>query len=75
MQERVEEKYYSNKTIKVGGKVKVKKPAKWYDGESIDVWVYGYIFDVIEVKGDRVVIGIGNAVTGDIDKDNLKVVK
>ena len=75
VQARVEEKYYSNKKIKAGDKVKVMKPAKWYNGESIDLWVYGYTFDVIEVKGDRIVIGMGNAVTGAIDKDNLKVVK
>lgn len=76
VQARVEEKYYSNKTkIKVGDNVKVKKGAKWYNGESIDPWVFAYIFDVIEVKGERVVIGTGNDVTGAIDKDNLKVVK
>lgn len=76
VQARVNEKYYSNEqNIKVGDKVKVKSGAKWYNGETIDLWVFGYTFDVIEVKGDRVVIGIINAVTGAIDKDNLIVVK
>lgn len=75
VQARVEEKYYSNKPkIKVGDKVTVLKPAKWYDGESIDAWVFGPYFDVLEVKGDRVVIGIVDTVTGAIDVKNIRKV-
>lgn len=59
-------------TLKVGDKAKVVKGAKWYGGESIDAWVFKDTFDVIEVAGDRIVIGKGKAVTGAINKKNLK---
>ena len=62
----------TTKTFKVGDKVKVDKGAKWYKGESIDAWVFKDTFDVIEVADDRIVIGKGKAVTGAINKKNLK---
>lgn len=58
-------------SIKVGDKVKVKKGAKWYDGKSIASFVFNETYDVIEVSGNRVVIGKGKAVTGAIDKKYL----
>lgn len=59
------------KTIKVGSKVKVKKGAKTYTGGNLASFVYNNVYDVLEIKGDRVVIGIGKAVTAAIHKDNL----
>lgn len=57
--------------IKKGNKVKVKKGAKTYTGGSLASFVYSTVYDVIEVSGDRVVIGKGNAVTAAVHKDNL----
>lgn len=59
------------KTIKVGGKVKVTK-AVTYDGQPFTTYYDHY--DVIEVNGDRVVIGIGKTVTAAVKKSNLKAV-
>lgn len=61
----------ASKTIKVGGKVKVKK-AVTYDGKPFTVYKDKY--DVIEVKGDRVVIGIGKTVTAAVKASNLTAV-
>lgn len=57
--------------IKKGDKVKVKQGAKTYTGGSLASFVYSTIYDVIEVNGDRVVIGKGNAVTAAIHKNNI----
>jgi hypothetical protein len=57
--------------IKVGDKVKVNKPVA-YDGKSLRLYYQTY--DVLEIKGDRVVIGIGKTVTAAVNKDNLTVV-
>lgn len=61
----------TTKTIKEGGKVKVLK-AVTYDGQPFTTYFKEY--DVIEVKGDRVVIGIGKEVTAAVKKSNLKAV-
>jgi len=58
------------KEIKVGSKVKVKK-AVTYDGKSFIT--YHNIYDVIEVNGDRIVIGIGKTITAAVHKNNLIV--
>lgn len=57
--------------IKKGDKVKVKQGAKTYTGGGLATFVYSNIYDVIQVDGDRVVIGKGTAVTAAIHKDNL----
>lgn len=59
------------KTVKVGGKVKVKK-AVTYDGNAFTA--YNDKYDVIEVSGDRVVIGIGKTVTAAVKASNLTAV-
>lgn len=56
--------------IKVSDKVQVTKKVDWY-GTSLAV---SGTYDVIEVTGDRVVIGKGKAVTCAIHKNNLKKV-
>jgi hypothetical protein len=60
-----------DKDIKPGDKVKVLKAAT-YLGASFKTYYDKY--DVFEVKGDRVVIGIGTTVTAAVHKDNLKKV-
>ena len=66
-----EEPKEDTSAIKVGDKVKVTK-AVTYDGKRFLVLYNKY--DVIEVKGDRVVIGIGRIVTCAINKENIKKV-
>lgn len=48
--------------IKKGSKVKLTGRMT-YSGIRLADWTYGEIFDVIEISGDRVVIGKGTAVT------------
>lgn len=57
--------------IKVGDKVKVLNNTT-YDGKKFLALFSKY--DVIEVKGDRIVIGIGRTVTAAVHKNNLKKV-
>ncbi|MBO5004877.1 MAG: N-acetylmuramoyl-L-alanine amidase [Clostridia bacterium] len=57
--------------IEKGNKVKVKQGAKTYTGGNLASFVYSTIYDVIEVNGDRVVIGKGKTVTAAIHKNNL----
>lgn len=52
--------------IAVGSKVRVKAGAKTYTGGTLSPFVYSTTYDVIELKGDRVVIGLGTAVTAAI---------
>lgn len=59
------------KTLKVGSEVKVKKGATDYDGKSLASFVYDRTFDVIQISGNRVVIGQGKTVTAAIHKNNL----
>ena len=60
--------------IKVGDKVKVKAGSTDYSNNRLADFVYTKIYDVIQVNGDRVVIGIGNAVTCAIDINKLILV-
>jgi len=57
--------------IKVGGKVKVLK-AVTYDGKAFKTYYDQY--DVIQISGDRVVIGIGKTVTAAVKKSHLQPV-
>lgn len=58
-------------SIKVGDKVKVVDGAKSYKGFTLASFVYNTVYDVIEIKGDRAVIGKGKSVTTDIHINNL----
>ena len=49
--------------IKAGDKVRVKQGAKTYTGGNLAPFVYAAVYDAMQVSGDRVVIGLGNAVT------------
>lgn len=59
----------ANDAIKVGDKVKVKKAIQ-YTGEPFNI--YYDVYDVLEVKGDRIVIGIGKTVTTAINVKNIE---
>lgn len=58
-------------TIKVGGKVKVLK-AETYTGGTFKTYYDTY--DVLQVNGDRIVIGIGKTVTAAVKASNLQAV-
>lgn len=58
-------------TIKAGSKVMVKQGAKFYEGVKPASFVYKTVYDVLSISGDKVVIGIGKAVTGAMKKDDL----
>lgn len=64
----------SSKTIKKGSKVRVKNGAKTYNGGGLASFVYSTTYDVLEVSGDRVVIGIGSAVTAAVHSSDLTLV-
>lgn len=57
-------------SLKVGDKVKVKKAINYDTGKPFAVYYKNY--DVLEIKGERVVIGIGKTVTSAIDIDNIE---
>lgn len=57
--------------IKVGDKVKVLK-AVTYEGKTFTKWYSSY--DVIQVSGDRIVIGRGRTITAAVNKINLQKV-
>lgn len=67
--------YYISKatdnTIKVGSKVKVKANAKDYNGNSLASFVYKSTYTVMEISGNRVVIGVNGAVTAAVHINNL----
>ena len=65
----------TTKTIfQKGDKVKVNKGAKTYSGGGLASFVYNNTYDVIEVRGDRIVIGLGSAVTAAMNAKDLKKV-
>lgn len=70
VQEIVNEKY--DLDIKVGDKVEVLKNEQ-YNGKSFRV--YYKVYNVIEIKGDKAVIGIDNIVTCAINIKNIRKVK
>lgn len=51
--------------------MKVKQGAKWYTGEKISSFVFDNIYEIIQVDGNRVVIGVNVKVTGAILKDDI----
>ena len=57
--------------LKVSDKVKVKQGAKTYTGGALAGFVYSTLYDVLEVKGDRIVIGLGKAVTAAVNANDL----
>lgn len=53
-------------TIKVGSKVKVRNGALTYSGGTVASFVYKNVYDVQQINGDRVVIGLNGKVTAAI---------
>ena len=61
-------------TLAVGAKVKVKTGAKTYTGGSLASFVYRNTYEVIQIDGDRVVIGLNGAVTAAVKSSDLTLV-
>jgi len=59
-------------TLKKGDKVKVKRAVQYDNGRPFKVYFDEY--DVLQVKGDRVVIGVGIVVTAAVRAKDLKKV-
>jgi hypothetical protein len=59
--------------IKKGSKVQLTGKMT-YSGIRLADWTYGEIFDVIEISGDRVVIGKGTAVTAAVHINDCRLV-
>lgn len=57
--------------IQAGSRVKVKPGAKTYDGHGLASFVYDNTYEVLEISGDRAVIGVGTAVTAAVQLANL----
>lgn len=61
-------------TLKVGSRVKVRQGAKDYNGKGLASSVYRNVYDVIQINGDRIVIGKGKTVTAAVNKKELIIV-
>ncbi|WP_052446704.1 N-acetylmuramoyl-L-alanine amidase [Candidatus Soleaferrea massiliensis] len=61
----------AEKAIQVGSRVKVKPGAGTYEGDGLAGFVYENTYDVLEISQDRVVIGVGTAVTAAVRITNL----
>lgn len=59
------------KTIKVGDRVTVIRPVNYDNGERI--WLYFPYYTVMELKGDRAVIGVNGIVTSAISVNDIKL--
>ena len=57
--------------IKVGSKVRVKQGARDYNGVRLASFVYSTTYDVIQISGNRAVIGLGKAVTAAVRINDL----
>lgn len=66
VQNRVDEICHPTPAIQKWDKVRFTG-TKSYSGIKLADWTYNAIFDVIEVSGDRVVIGQGSAVTAAVN--------
>ncbi len=61
----------TSSNIVKGSRVKVRQGAKDYNGRGLASSVYSRTYDVIQVNGNRVVIGIGTAVTAAVNKNDV----
>lgn len=57
--------------IVVGSKVKVKSGAKFVNGVKPASFVYKTVYDVLKIKENKVVIGLGKTVTGEFNITDL----
>lgn len=58
-------------SLQVGNQVRVKQGASDYNGNSLASFVYNTTYVVMEIRGDRVVIGNGTQVTAAMHMEDL----
>lgn len=58
-------------SFEIGDKVRVRQGSKWYDGQSIASFVFNNEYEIIQINGDRVVIGVNRKITGAISAKNI----
>lgn len=75
VQNKVNQLLQPKKTIKKSSIVKVKSGAKSYDGKSLAGFVYSSNFYVMELVGNRAVIGIDGNVTAAVKTSDLILIK
>lgn len=61
----------SGSSLNIGDPVKVKPQAKTYTGGKLASWVYSSTYKVMEVAGNRIVIGDGRAITAAVRYEDL----
>lgn len=61
----------NDSVLNVGDKVMVKNNATWYDGKKIANFVFGNVYEIIQINGNRVVIGVNGEITGAISINNI----
>lgn len=61
------------KKLVVGSKVRVKAGAMFYNGIQPAKFVYATTYDVLKISEDKVVIGIGREITGEVRRIDLVV--
>lgn len=64
----------NSQALKVGDQVKVKDGAVDYSGTSLAPFVYQNVYTIMEINGDRVVIGKDGVVTAAVNASNLYLV-
>lgn len=57
--------------FKVGDKVRVKQGAKTYTGANLASFVYTTVYDLQQISGDRIVIGLKGVVTAAVNIKDL----
>lgn len=62
----------SDSALKIGDRVQVKEGAGTWRGGRFAGWVYDDTFVLMELKGERAVIGRGGRVTGAVNVKNLR---
>ena len=58
-------------SVKASSKVRVRKGAKTYTGGNLASFVYNNVYDVIQINGERVVIGSDGQVTAAVNIKDL----
>lgn len=61
----------ATKKLAVGSKVRVKAGAMFYNGIQPAKFVYATTYDVLKISGDKVTIGIGKIITGEMKLSDL----
>lgn len=62
---------YGADVLAKGSRVRLRPAARTYNGKALAPWVYTVSFEVLQLTGDRAVIGLGGAVTAAVRAEDL----